>query len=147
VKESFGKALVLSALCVLGAQEVGAANLYRWKNSEGSLVISDRPPPQGVEFETITTDSSVVRRVEGESPPSPVVPAGKQTEAAPAAEPEPVRSVYKKNPEYCERARKNLEILERPRIRIVENGEARFLSEEEREEQRAQAMESIAQNC
>lgn len=145
--------VAIALLSLAGAQAVGAANLYRWTDSEGNPVISDRPPPHGVEFETISTRSSVVERVQDENSTAADA-ASEAAEAEPErdtemrVEVEPKASIYKKNPENCKRARDNLEILELPRIRIVdENGEGRFLTEEEREEQRNQAREAIAQSC
>ena len=54
-----------------------------------------------------------------------------------------------KNPEYCERARQNLETLAKDiRIRMRdENGEYYYLSEEQKAEQRRNAEAAIAEHC
>ncbi len=54
-----------------------------------------------------------------------------------------------KNPEYCARAKENLEVLRNaPRIRQRnDQGELRFLSEEERKTEIAKAEKAIETHC
>ena len=57
--------------------------------------------------------------------------------------------MIEKNPEFCQRARENLETLNTAaRIRMRdEDGELRYINEEEKEEQRQRAREAIATHC
>ena len=146
-KRKAGAAAILVGLVLTSMNVAADATLYRWKDSQGNMVMSDRPPPAGVEYEAIRTDASVVRRKADEPAPTQVVPAPKPSEPEPAPS-TPTNSVYKKNPEYCKNARTNLEILERPRIRFTDSeGETRFMTEEEREEERQKAIEIVNTHC
>lgn len=145
-----GVALVLLAMCAgVGSAHAGA-KLYRWKDSNGNVVMSDRPPPAGVQFEAISTSSSLVHSVDSETPatpPAPTHPAAPPREASTL--PEPSKEIYKKNPEYCQTARQNLEVLDRaPRIRMPDaNGELHYLTDEEREQERQKNLDIIAAHC
>ena len=72
-------------------------------------------------------------------------PAPKHENAAP----KPTKTVYEKNPEYCANARKNLEVIGRaPRIRMPdENGDLRYITDEEREAEKQKNLEIIETHC
>ena len=141
---------MMTSLCV-----IADATLYRWKDSQGNMVMSDRPPPSGTDFEAITTDSSVVRRIDGEAPPEQVTRAPQPASSPQDSQKESNKkkseaqsSIRKKNPEYCKGARQNLDLLQRPLIRIIdENGEGKILSPKEHEEQRQKALEVVEAHC
>ncbi|WP_133300619.1 DUF4124 domain-containing protein [Seongchinamella sediminis] len=145
-KRIAGAVAMVAGLLVASMNVVADATLYRWKDSEGNIVMSDRPPPTGTEYEAIATDSSVVRRVEGEPAPEPVVA---KPRPKPAPPPETSKTVYEENPEYCENARKNLELIDRaPRIRMAdENGEMRYITDDERAAQRETNLTIIERYC
>lgn len=147
-KRIAGAAAIVGALLVASMNVAADATLYRWKDSQGNTVMSDRPPPTGTEYEAISTDSSVVRRLEGEAPPQPVVTKPRTRAETPAAKPAK-KTVYEKNPEYCANARKNLEVINRaPRIRMPdENGDMRYLTDEEREAEKQKNLEIIEIHC
>ena len=120
---------------------------YRWQDERGNPVHSDRPPPEGIDYEVVSTGSSMVRRVTADEG---AVPA--EIESRPGNEFTQVDTAnagIEKNPEYCKRAQENLETLTNfARIRIRDDqGEYRYINEEEKEEQRAQAREQIAIHC
>ncbi len=53
---------VISLLAL--AHNASAQNVYyRWMDDRGNPVHSDRPPPQGVDYEVVKTGSSTVREV------------------------------------------------------------------------------------
>ena len=142
-----GATAVLAALVLSATRVLADATLYRWKDSQGNIVMSDRQPPAGTEFEAISTDSSVVRRVEGEAPPE-------QVKMEPRSEPKqsspkPNRSIYEKNSDYCESARKNLEVIgQAPRIRMPDTeGEMRYITDDEREAEKQKNLEIIKLHC
>jgi hypothetical protein len=124
-----------------------SSTYYRWYDAQGNPVHSDRPPPVGTKYEVISTGSSLVRQVE---PEEGAVPA--TTEPSVSNQFEQVdtnKDPIKKNPEQCKRAQENLQTLNtKVRIQIRnDQGELRPLSEEEKEVQRKQAMDTIAAHC
>jgi hypothetical protein len=145
------RALFLTtALLVFSTSFANAAGqvVYRWTDESGNQVNSDRPPPLGVEYETISTSSSMVHTVEPENSPAP--PAanpeeGKEAAASPVAE----APASQKNPEFCATAKSNLSQLEtHARIRLRDdNGEVRYLSEEEKAVEKQKAQDAIKAFC
>lgn len=143
-------ALVLAlAVPTLSGPFANAAGqvVYRWKDAQGNQVNSDRPPPVGTDYEVISTSSSMVRPVDAEEGAVPL-----KVNPSPGNEFEPVDTSppkIEKNPEYCQRARENLEALD-AKVRIQmrnEQGEVHFLTEEEREVQRQKALDTIKVHC
>ncbi len=123
------------------------AVVYRWNDAAGNQVNSDRPPPLGIEYETISTSSSMVHTVdpaEGTVPPTAKPGAGKDAPAAAAKAPASL-----KNPEHCARARDNLTQLDtHARIRLRDDqGEIRYLSEEEKAAEKQKALDAIKVFC
>lgn len=121
--------------------------VYRWVDDRGNPVNSDRPPPKGVDYEVISTSSSMVRPVDSEEGAVPL-----EVEPSPSNQFEPVDAnppKVQKNPEYCQRAQDNLETLDlKVRIQMRdEQGEVYFLTEEQRGVQRQKALDTIKINC
>ncbi len=155
IKQSCSATLI-AALAVLLAMPVTAASstYYRWKDDQGNLVMSDRPPADSsIEFETVGPDGSLRRppAPDGDSTAgspgagggmTPVREAGGAEAAAPNSSPPP-------DPELCAKARANLQTLESAaRIRMQgDDGELRFLDDEEREAQRQEALRAIEAHC
>jgi hypothetical protein len=142
-------ALVLAiAVPIFSASSANAGQtVYRWTDDRGNPVNSDRPPPKGVDYEVISTSSSMVRPVDAEEGAVPL-----EVEPSPSNEFEPVDASppkTEKNPEYCQRAKDNLETLDlNVRIQMRdEQGEVYFLTEEQRGVQRQKALDSINVNC
>ncbi|TDG12361.1 DUF4124 domain-containing protein [Seongchinamella unica] len=141
-KRISGAAAIIAALILTSMNVAADTTFYRWKDSEGNMVMSDRPPPAGTDYEAVGTESSVVRRVDGADPVEPR-PRPQAPEKI-----KPKKTIIKKNPEYCKNARTNLQLLERPRIRIIDDtGENRFMTEEEKAEERQKAMEIVEIHC
>jgi len=120
---------------------------YRWIDERGDPVHSDRPPPKGIDYEVITTGSGLVRRVEAEegAVPAEIKPsAGNKFDQIDTA-----NQKIDKNPEYCARARQNIESLNtHARIRIRnEQGEYHWLTQEEKDAQREEAEATISIHC
>lgn len=142
--------LAAAALLVLTAalSTTAGTTHYRWLDDRGNPVHSDRPPPKGTDYEVITTGSSLIRKVSGDEgavPPETEPRVGNEFDQIDMEAPKEVE----KNPEYCERARKNLEALENAnRIRVRnDQGEMRILSDEEREAEKIKAQDAIADHC
>lgn len=151
-------ALSLGLVAGLGATAQAADSYYRWKDERGNLVVSDRPPATAIEYEVFSTGSNRFRRVapgEGAVPPETRSRPGNRFEASDSGDSEePMETVAvevlpEKNPEICERARQNLQTLETAaRIRVRdEQGELRYLTEDEIDTQRQNAMDNIDVHC
>ncbi|TGD71579.1 DUF4124 domain-containing protein [Mangrovimicrobium sediminis] len=145
------RTVLVAVLCVAGVQALAAGNLYRWKDANGNLVVSDRPPPGGEEFETISTRSNLVHNVEAEkadkAESSVSVDSGTASRKSAAASSK--SAIHEKNPEYCKAARANLEVIDTAaRIRVKgDDGEMRYITDEERAQQRQQALDVIEAHC
>jgi len=121
---------------------------YRWLDERGNPVHSDRPPADGTDYEVVETGSSIVREVKGDTGavPAETTPrVGNRFDTVDKQEME----VIQRNPEICARAQSNLETLNSTaRVRIRgEDGEMRFLTEEEIESQRQKARDAITVHC
>jgi hypothetical protein len=136
--------LVSSAVPVLAQQQ----GYYRWTDQYGNVQHSDRPPPAGTKYDFIlvnTGHGSQPATPPAAEPASEPLPAPAATPAANA----PEQLTVEKNPAFCEQARSNLETLNtRARIRLKgEDGEYRYLTPEEKQEQRQRAIDMIAIHC
>lgn len=145
-------ALMLAFVSTLSHDAYAANTYYRWKDAQGKLVVSDRPPrDDSVEYEVVSQGSSMVRRV---MPGEGAVPA--EVNPRPGNDFDQVDTrreqmeAVTKNPESCARAKENLDTLNtavRIRIRDSDTGEFRFLSEEEKDTQRQKARDIIRVHC
>ncbi len=139
--------MVLSLACVSLAGPVKAdQSVYRWIDKQGNTVVSDRPPPVGVEYETVNLQGNMMNRVDS---PIPAPAAGPDTTAVDETAEQPQQPGIPKNPQYCSQARQNLSNLNTfARIRIQgADGEYRYLTEEEKDDQRRQAQDAIDAYC
>jgi hypothetical protein len=123
-------------------------NHYRWLDDRGNPVYSDRAPPKGVDYEVISAGSSLKRVVSAEegAVPLEIEPrAGNEFDQVDAAKAKRI----KKNPELCQRARKNLETLtSSPKVKVRnDQGEVRYLDPAEMEVQRQTAKAQISVYC
>jgi hypothetical protein len=137
----------MAVATLYGSFATAGQAVYRWTDDRGNPVNSDRPPPKGVDYEVISTSSSMVRPVDADEGAVPL-----DVKPSPDNQFEPVntsRPKIEKNPEYCQRARENLETLDM-KVRIQmrnEQGEVHFLTEEERVTQREKALNAIEVYC
>ena len=150
MKRATKTCLATTALAVLlfaGVSAHAETTYYRWQDPQGNPVHSDRPPPIGIPYEVISSGSSLVRKVDADEGAVPAT-----TEPTVSNDFEPVEAKakpVKKNAEQCKRARENLATLDtKVRIQIRnDQGELRPLSEEEKDIQRKQAIDTIAVHC
>jgi hypothetical protein len=150
VKSATQACLAAVVLAVLALGSLGASagsTYYRWLDERGNPVNSDRPPPAGIPYDVISTGTNLMRQVGADEGAVPAT-----TEPTVGNEFEPVKTraePVKKNPEQCKRAQENLETLNtKVHIQIRnDQGELRPLSEEEKEVQRKQAMDTIKIHC
>ena len=121
---------------------------YRWQDERGNPVHSDRPPPKGVDYEVVSTGSSLIRPVEAEqgAVPAETVPrVGNDFEQVDTNK----EVAVEKNPEHCQKAQDNLATLSRNgRIRLRnDQGEYRYIDEEEKDSQRQKAADAVDAYC
>jgi len=144
----FASLLVLGC-CLTSPAVLAEDGYYKWIDERGNPKLSDRPPPAGVEYEYVSTDTGMKRRVSAtsnnSSSPAPAMPAPEKMPTTVAEQ----QTKIKKNPAYCDQAKANLDTLNsaaRVRIRDPE-GDIRYLSEEEKDIQRRKANDMISVHC
>jgi len=135
----------LATCCLQGAV---AGTQYRWENERGVVEYSDRPPPAGVEYETIDTDPGLnyePDQSEGEASPQEPAVASPDTATGQAA----ADNVIQRDAALCEKARMNLIALEHEESLSVHNNEGneKLLSQADREYAIAKAKRQIDRFC
>lgn len=142
-------ALCCLATGLISSDTLAAKKFYKWVDKDGVTHYSERPP-RGQKAQVVTTYA-------GRGTPAPAAAPkaedkkdqdrGESTEAG--GEKSAANTGPTKNPQICQSARRNLEILERSnRVRLQdENGELKTLSNEEKEKQRQTAQKAVEQHC
>ncbi len=138
---------LLLLVAVAGNIAAAGETYYRWTDERGNMLHSDRPPPPGVDYEVVSTDSDEIRKVDGErgAVPLEVNPrVGNEFETYPK---EPRDA--KKSPETCRRARENMAALNSGEVIRMRNdqGELRDLSAEDIAYQKRRAEEVMRAHC
>lgn len=124
---------------------------YKWTDKKGYTHHSDRPPPPGMEYEFIGTESGLRRHVTAEEsrdegrPSAPV--RGSPTEAEQKANEQ--AAAVERDPALCDQAKANIDTLNsKARVRIRDaDGGIRYLSEEEKDAQRRKARDMMVVHC
>lgn len=134
--------LTLSLACYLliTSQAHSAADkVYKWTDEKGLMHYSERPP-LGTQTELVRPDISHSEPVNYET-------------ATPEKEKEVKKASNDKNalkdPERCDAARKNLDMLNTyTRIKVKgDDGEYRFLTPDEKQQQANEASKAIEESC
>ncbi len=141
--------MLLIGCCLMGPAANAANGYYTWIDERGNPHHSDRPPPSGVEYEFVSTETGMRRSMGTSSNTS-----GSSAPSMPTAAPETTtvaeqQTQIKKIPAYCDQAKANLDTLNstaRVRIRGAD-GEIKYLTEEEKEDQRGKARDLMAIHC
>ncbi len=141
-------AILLVVVAGCSVKSLADTNYYRWLDSNGNPIHSDRPPPAGTEYEVVSTKSTLTRAVsaeEGAVPPDVEPSVG--NEFTPKDSTEAQRS--KKNTELCQRARTNLEALSASDTVTIRNsqGEVDELDPQEMQIQRETTKAQIKVYC
>ena len=141
--------LLMGALLLLASiaasYAFAAKTYYKWVDDEGVTHYSERKP-QG-------TNAQEVNVFTGRSEPTTNNVTGKPLEndqAATESTDEEVDPEALKDPERCKIAQKNLETMQnnnRIRMKDPASGEYRFLSEQEKQQQMADAQKAIEESC
>jgi len=141
-------AIVLVAVAASSLASAEQTNFYRWLDSGGNPIVSDRPPPAGTDYEVVSTQSTLKRTVEAEEGAVPLeVDPTAGSESTPQDSAEAQRS--KKNAELCEQARGNLEALSGTATVTIRDsqGEVKELDPQEMQIQRETTKAQIKAYC
>ncbi|BCD84797.1 hypothetical protein PSm6_12040 [Pseudomonas solani] len=158
--------ILTGSLLLALSGSVMASQVYKWVDAQGVTHFGAQPP-QGQDATSVSTGAAQPKEVKPTfENPYPVQPKAEEKAATPApAKPgkassdeqqkaldEKVKSdVAKQEAErkkYCDTMRTNLAQLQNnPRVRVEENGQLRFLGEEERQAKMAETKKSIDENC
>ena len=142
-------AATLSLMACSGSSIGAGDTYYRWNDASGNQVNSDRPPPAGVEYDVVTTRTNTMV---DERADQPETPQGRSSSTGNTVDqqnrPVPLME-FEKDPEACAIAKQNLETLNtHARIRMPDDdGNFRYLNEDEKKNARIEAEAAISQNC
>ena len=137
----------------LQGQPVDAGPTYRWVDDNGNPVLSDRPPEAGIPYTEVGIEAGfkrypkpVANETAGQAPESNV--SSSPLSSATGGQSNRVE-VVEAQPALCEQAKDNIFKLETfPRMRVRDDdGEVRFMSDEERATQLATAYKVRDANC
>ena len=139
--------VITTATLALSRYTIAEEIYYRWTDDRGRPVHSDRPPPKGVNYEVISTGSKFVRPVDAKEGVVPL--AIEPTVRNNFEKVDPTQPEIEKNPEYCQRAKANLDALNaKARVRVRnDKGEIHYITEEEHAVQKQIAIDTIAIHC
>ena len=145
------KILTLTLLLAVVPGVAISASVYKWPDENGVTHFGDRQPT-GSKAERVNVRSGTSTDASGnrQSPQERLQNLEeRQSEEAEQRQESAVEQARRKQREAnCATARSNLELIERnARIRIEENGEQRYLSQEEIAEKKAEALRIAEENC
>lgn len=141
--------LTLAFILAAAPLAASAASVYKWTDENGVTHFGDRQPT-GQQAEQVSVRSGTSSGSQGQSPQEQLEELeARQADEAEKREESAVEEARRKQREAnCSTAQSNLRILDRnSRIRIEEDGEQRYLSPKEIEEQRQKFKEIADENC
>jgi len=142
--------LTLAIILAAAPFAASAASVYKWTDEQGVTHFGDRQPT-GQQAERVNVRSGTSSGgQQGQSPQEQLEDLeARQADEAEKREESAVEEARRKQREAnCATARSNLKILDRnSRIRVEEDGEQRYLSPEEIDEQRQKFQEIADENC
>ncbi|WP_345426906.1 DUF4124 domain-containing protein [Halioxenophilus aromaticivorans] len=129
-----------------------SATLYKWVDADGTTHYSQRPPAETAEFEKVNSYHAPGNS--GEANEAQADASTKDGITQPSQQPEPTSTEATASApkpaseERCDKARNNLKALNSfARIRIKEDGELRFLTEDEIITRRLEAQALLDDQC
>lgn len=149
-KKTLTLAMILAVVPLTVPQAATAASVYKWTDENGVTHFGDREPT-GKQTERVNIRTGKTSGDQRPKSPQQQLEEleAREADAAGKREESAVEEARRKQREAnCETARSNLTILERnSRIRVEENGEQRYLSAEEIQEQRQKFEDIASENC
>jgi hypothetical protein len=155
-RNTFAGSALLLALLIVKPLAMAGETYYRWTDEQGNIVMSDRPPgAPGIDYEAVVKSGGSLR------PPPPEKSAATESSAtwnplttpggsdSESMQPGANKRELERDPEACAQAKRTLqELNNRPRIRVYdEQGELKYLSDEEKAEFRHRAEVIIELHC
>lgn len=143
--------MLMTMLLIIAPAMAMSASVYKWTDENGVTHFGDRQPV-GTSSETLNVRSGTAS-ANGNSRPGPqqrldAIREQQQQEADRQTESAMEEARRKQREANCATARTNLEIIRtNSRIRVQENGEPRYLTPEEIDEQKTKYEEIAAENC
>lgn len=136
------KLALLTLFLVAFSGSAISKDFYRWKDAEGVTHYSEKPPRDASATKVRATNTKMPADGYSPSSPKPTEKAQESTAAASANDKE-------RNAQRCEAAQKNAKTLqEKNRIRIKDdNGEYRYLDQNEIAEKLKMARQIIDEEC
>ncbi|MGO1749421.1 MAG: DUF4124 domain-containing protein [Marinobacter sp.] len=143
--------LMLTLLMAVAPGMAISASVYKWTDENGITHFGDRQPV-GASSETVHVRSGTLSGTENSRPSAQQrlgeLQEKQQAETEKKQETAVDTARRKQREANCENARSNLEVIKsNARIRIEENGEIRYLTPDEIDEQRMKLEEVAAENC
>ncbi|MEQ9544408.1 MAG: DUF4124 domain-containing protein [Marinobacter sp.] len=144
--------IILTLAIILAAAPIAAsgASVYKWTDENGVTHFGDRQPT-GQQAEQVNVRSGTSSGGQQRQSPQEQIQEldARQADEAEKRKESAVEEARRKQREAnCTTARSNLRILDRnSRIRVEEDGEQRYLSPEEIDEQRQKFQEIADENC
>lgn len=145
------KILMLAAIMAAAPVFAAGASVYKWTDDSGVTHFGDRQPNgASAEIVNVRTGKSSGGQASRVSLQQQVqeIQERQQAEAQQRQETAQEEALRKQREANCATARSNLDVINsNARIRVEENGEMRYLTPEEIEEQRKKFEEVAAENC
>lgn len=142
--------LTLAIILAVAPLAATGASVYKWTDENGVTHFGDRQPTgkQSERVSVRTGKSSAGQQRQSPQEQLEELEAREADEAGKREESAVEEARRKQREANCSTARSNLNLLDRnSRIRIEEDGEQRYLSPEEIEEQREKFQEIADENC
>jgi hypothetical protein len=133
---------LLALALAMGSSAAFAQGIWKWRDKDGRVQISDRPPPNEV------PDKDILQRPNSARMPVAAPAASDAASDAPATRVDTAKRNQTKA-ENCQRARNHMQGLESGlRLsRTNEQGQREFLDDNARAAEMARTRETIAINC
>lgn len=149
------KTVCTIVLCLAASLQLSTASaqVYQWKDASGRTIISDTPPPASIKGgRTISTTPSPSA---SGSPPQSMAERDmefkkrRQEASQKGEEAAKEQAAAAERRENCERAKGQLASLESGQRLVThdENGERRYLDDDQRQREIAQTRKAMAESC
>ncbi|MGH1471392.1 MAG: DUF4124 domain-containing protein [Cellvibrionaceae bacterium] len=142
--------IAIVSSCLISTSAMAAKNYYKWTDAEGVTHYSAQRPnntdSEAVSIKggrTVTENSTDTKASQTENKPKPAGSV-KEEDLAPGETVE----VFEKDLERCKAAKDNLKLLQTsPRIRTNNDGEVKFMSDDERATRINESQQAIEESC
>lgn len=143
---------VLAVAALALAASAAQAQVYKWKDANGTMHYSDQPPAVGAKYEKVQVNSSVSTPVTA-APAAAPASASTAASANAAAKPAPAASKLADTPDnrakLCKDLGSNIALLngQQPLTMGDDNGAQKSMSDDQRRQQLATAQAQQKQYC